>query len=157
MDILPRDSFTALLKNNRVSKRLVRDLRYVPEEISHASSRDFLAVTVKSGGEGVLLFESNVYPFELRRRGPNAAGRVEAIICDFCSTWQRGTASALITLKKSERNTVSYLVCGDLECSLHVRDMTPASKLSRAQLREHILPEARIERLHRRLREVLEV
>ena len=75
MDILPRDSFAALLKNNRISKRLVRDLRYVPEEISHVSSRDFLAITVKSGGEGVLLFESNVYPFELRRRGPRAASR----------------------------------------------------------------------------------
>lgn len=155
MIIPTRDELAEVLKTHRVSKRLVRDIRYVPEELANLSERDFLAVTTKSGNEGVMLFEEQVMSFDLQRRAPNKAGRVEAIICDLCSTWQRGTASAIITFKKSERSTVSYLVCADLNCSLHVRDMTTASKLSRVQLREHITPEARIERLLIKLKEVL--
>jgi len=155
MNLPIRDELNESLKSQRVSRRLVRDLRYVPEEITSIDDRDFLSITTKSGNEGVLLFEHVMYPFELQRRAPNAAGRVEAIICDFCATWQRGTASALITFKKSERRSVSHLVCADLDCSLHVRDLTPASKISRTQLREHITLEARVQRLHDRLTELL--
>ncbi len=154
--ILPtRDELSEQLKAERISKRLVRDLRYVPEEITHADKRDFLAVTTKSDNEGVLMYETSVHQFELRKRGSNAAGRVEAIICDFCATWQRGTTSAVITFKKSDRHTVSHLVCADLDCSLHVRDLTDVSKLSRTQLREHITPEDRVVRLNKRLGELL--
>ena len=147
--------FELRMKEERISKRLVRDLRYIPEEITHVSERDFLTVTTKSGNEGVLLFNDLVIQFTLGKRRPNAAGRVEAIICDICATWQRGTNSGLLIFKKTSTHTVSHLVCADLDCSLHVRDLTDASKLSRTQLRESITPEGRIARLQDRLAKIL--
>lgn len=156
MNLPDREELSTILKSARISRRLVRDLRYVPEEITYAELRDFLAVTTKSGKEGVLLYEGAIVPFELSARTANTSGRVEAIICDICATWQRGTNSANLTLKMADNRTVSHLVCADLDCSLHVRDVTAQSKLSRSQLREHITPEGRIARLNQRLTEILE-
>lgn len=155
MELPTKQELEIRLKDTRVSKRLVRNLRYVPEEITHSSERDFLAVTTKSGNEGVLLYGETILQFGMERRRPNAAGRVEAIICDICATWQRGTNSAILTIKKDSSHTISHLVCADFDCSLHVRDLTDASKLSRTQLREHITPEARIDRMRDRLSKIL--
>jgi len=153
--ILPtKDELTKLLTAARISKRIIRDLRYVPEGITYPEERDFLAVMNKASAEGVLLYGERVIPFLLSKRSANRAGRVEAIICDICATWQRGTNSAVLTLKRSSERSSSYLVCADLDCSLHVRDMTNASKLSRSQLREHVTIPERIARLETRLRAI---
>lgn len=156
MNLPNREGFTALVKDARISRRLMRDLRYVPEEISHTELRDFVTVTTKSGKEGVLLYGDMIIPFELSVRATNASGRVEAVICDICATWQRGTNSANLTFKKGDNRTVSHLVCADLDCSLHVRGLTAVSKVSRTQLRENISSDGRIRRLHERLRSILE-
>ncbi len=157
MNQITRDEFAKLLKDHTISRRLRNSLRYVPEEITHWSEREFLAVTDKAGNEGVLLWGAKVLPFVVAKRTANAKGRVEAIICDFCATWQRGTNSATITFKKDSKTTVSYLVCADLECSLHVRGLTKASSLSRTQLREQITSTQRIERLGQRLHKTLDI
>ena len=149
MNAINREGFTERVKS--VKPRLRRELRFVPEEISDWQDRDFLAVTNRSKSEGVLLFDDDrVVPFELQRRKPNVAGQLVAIICDFCATWQRGTNSAIITFYRA-KSTQSFLVCGDLNCSLHVRDKTPEAKLSRVQLRENNTTERRIERLNTKL------
>ncbi|HEY1085969.1 MAG TPA: FBP domain-containing protein [Candidatus Saccharimonadales bacterium] len=155
MKNISRDELSEILRGMRISRRLVRDLRFVPEEISYVNQRDFLAVYTKSGTEGVLLYKDMTRPFELKKRMPNSSGRVEAVICDICATWQRGTNSAMLTLYKDKKHTISHLVCADLDCSLHVRDLTDESKLSRTQLREHLTPEARIARLEERLTEIM--
>ena len=140
----------------RIPRRLAGALRYQPESISHPEARDFLAVTNKSGSEGVLLYDNTLlYPFTLQSRHANSTGRVEAIICDICATWQRGTNSASITFARSRTHSASFLVCADLACSLHVRDLTPAAQLSRTQLREHTTPDVRVARLHARLAAIL--
>lgn len=151
MKVSSREEFTEIIKKAGISRRLQRDLRYVPEEITHSEWRDFLAVTTKSGNEGVLLYEDFVLPFTLTPRAANSKGRVEAIICDICATWRRGTDSATITFAKSPKNSVTHLVCADLNCSLHVRGLTDAARLSRVQLREQIDDSERVERLQRRL------
>ena len=153
MKAIPREGLGALLDENRIKPRLKRDLRFVPETIADWEDRDFLAVTNRSKSEGVLIVSAEKYivmPFTLQSRKANAAGRVEPIICDFCATWQRGSNSAVISFQKY-RSSQSFLCCGDLNCSLHVRDKTPESKLSRTQLRENMTPQARIERLRSRL------
>lgn len=155
MDIPSVNKLRELLKDARIKPRIIRELRYVPSEISHSESRDFLVIMNKSRSEGVLLFESVYYPFSLTKKTASSTGRIDGIICDVCATWQRGSNAARITLPKGERASVSYLVCADLDCSLHVRDMTPESKLSRAQLREHITPEDRVARLHKNLARLL--
>lgn len=155
MELPSNSDLLASLKNARIKPRIIRELRYVPSEILHSESRDFLVIMNKSRSEGVLLFEDLFYPFSLTKKAASSTGRVDGIICDICATWQRGSNAARITFAKGDRRSVSYLVCADLDCSLHVRDMKPESKLSRAQLREHISPEGRIERLHKSLLRVL--
>lgn len=153
MKAIEKEEFLELIKG--VKPRLRRELRFVPEEISHWENRDFLAVMNRSKSEGILIFDDRrVVPFQLQRRKPNPAGQTAAIICDFCATWQRGGNSAIITSQK-EKSTQSFLCCGDLECSLHVRDKTPEAKLSRVQLRENITPELRVVRLRQKLAAIL--
>jgi len=154
MTPITRDELTGLLNANRIRPRLKRELRFVPEEIEDWADRDFLAVMNRSRTEGVLVVPFDitvVLPFRLSKRTPNYAGRTEAIICDFCATWQSGTHSGVLTFELASKS-VSYLVCGDLNCSLHVRDKTAESKRSRTQLRETMTIEARIERLRSRLK-----
>jgi hypothetical protein len=156
MNVISREQFAELVRTMKL--RLKRELRFVPEEITDWQDRDFLTVTNRQGNEGVLIVpfsDTEVVPFTIQSRVPNAAGRVEAIICDICATWQRGTHSAVITLSAGDKRTVSFLCCGDLQCSLHVRDKTSAARLSRAQLREQITLEDRIERLKKRLASIL--
>lgn len=156
MNAITREQFAELA--NGVKPRLRRELRFTPESITDWHDRDFLVVTNKQGNEGVLIVpfaDFAVLPFAIDRRQPNAAGRVEAIICDICATWQRGTHSAVITFTSSSTRSVSFLCCEDLQCSLHVRGKTPAAILSRAQIREQLTPNERIERLTRRLTNIV--
>jgi hypothetical protein len=159
MHTVTREEFETLLKQASIKPRLRRELRFVPEEIAHWNERDFLAVLNKSKSEGVLIIlraeAVRVLPFRLQKRTANASGRVEAIICDFCASWQRGSNSAIISIIESDKSSRSFLCCQDLDCSLHVRDLTPAAAVSRAQLRETMTVEDRVERLKRRLREKL--
>lgn len=157
MKLPTRDELTDILKQRRISKRLSVNLRYVPEEITSADLRVFLAVLDKAGNEGILLYGDTIVPIQVAKRTANSRGRTEAIICDICATWRRGTASAVLTIRHSSTHTSSYLVCADLDCSLHVRDLTEASKLSRTQLRESITSEARVARLESRLNSILNV
>lgn len=155
MKVITREEFAELAKSTK--QRLRRELRFVPEEISDWEDRDFLVVTNRSKTEGLLvapLEKLYVVPFQLQPRRPNSSGRTEAVICDFCASWQRGTNSAIITFPK-EKTARSFIVCGDLSCSLHVRGRTPAAKVSRAQLRENIAAEERVKRLRRKLGGIL--
>lgn len=152
MKALTREEFAELAKS--VKPRLRRELRFAPEEITDWQDRDFLAAFNRNKTGGVLVAQADtlhVVPFALQKRRPNAKGRVEAIICDFCATWQRGSNSASITFIREKTITQTFLCCGDLLCSLHVRDKTQASKLSRTQLRENNTVEERVARLRARL------
>lgn len=158
MKPLSRQQFADLVSKARVKPRIQRELRFVPEEITAWDSRDFLAVMNKSRTEGVLVapFADCVVPFELRALKSKASGALPAaVICDFCATWQRSSHASTITFP-NDRRSLSFLVCGDLNCSLHVRNQTSAATLSRTQLREDISEEARIERLLRRLTTILQ-
>lgn len=159
MRSITREDLDALLKQANIKPRLRRELRFVPEEITHWNERDFLAVLNKSKSEGVLIVPQGeimrVLPFRLQKRTANASGRVEAIICDFCATWQRGSNSAVISIVDSDKSSRSFLCCQDLECSLHVRSLTPASAISRTQLRETMTVDDRVARLKQRLNEKL--
>lgn len=159
MKAITRQEFSDYIEVSTVKPRLRRELRFVPEEISDWQDRDFLTVTNRSGSEGVLLMESDsmqVVPFRLQPRKPNQKGRVEAVICDLCATWQRGTHSAAITFPRGDGSSLTLLCCGDLDCSLHVRGKTQAATLSRTQLREDISAEGRVMRLQERVTAVLD-
>ncbi len=154
MNSVSKAQFDELVVQVKLRKKQRELLRYQPELINRWDERDFLAVFDRTGSAGVLIYEGAMTPFTFAKRKANAAGRVEAIICDICATWRRGTGSGVLTFKKSATSTVSYLVCGDLDCSLHVRGLTEASKISRTQLRENIDTSGRIMRLHERLQAI---
>lgn len=155
MKAITREEFAQIIKS--MKPRLRRELRFVPEEITSWQDRDFLAVMNRGKTEGIIiapLETLHLAPFRLQKRRPNASGRVEPVICDFCATWQRGSNSATITFIK-EKSTQTFLCCADLLCSLHVRNKTPESKLSRVQLREHTTLEDRVRRLKLKLEAVI--
>lgn len=155
MHKITREEFAERVVVARIKPRLRKILRFVPEEITEWDSRDFLVVTDKAGNEGVLMYQDTTVPFALSPRMARSGGRVAAIICDICATWRRGPESAVLTLPKGDSRSVSYLVCADLDCSLHVRGMTNAGILSRSQIREDITPDRRTERLRERLTAIL--
>lgn len=155
MHKVAREEFAERARQARIKPRLRKILRFVPEEITDWEARDFIAVTDKSGNEGALLYQDETVPFTLSPRVARAGGQVAAVICDICATWRRGPESAVLTLPKGDNRSVSYLVCADLQCSLHVRGMTDAGILSRSQIREDITPDRRIERLRERLAAIL--
>ena len=155
MHSISREEFAERIAMARIKPRLRKILRFVPEEITDWSSRDFLAVTDKSGNEGVLIYQDTTVPFILSPRVARAGGKVSAVICDICATWRPDPESAVFTLPKGDSRSVSYLVCADLDCSLHVRGMTDAGILSRSQIHGDITPDRRQERLRERITAIL--
>lgn len=145
-----------LFKQYKIGLRLQKSLRFSLDDILW-DGYEFVTLTNKQGNEGVILSEVpgvEIASYELRKRGANAQGRTAAIICDICATWQAGPRSATITFKKPGMSA-SFLVCADLACCKHVRDMTDDAKTSRAQLREDIDVDGRIARIERNLARIL--
>lgn len=154
--------FNQLLDESDIKQRIKRELRF-NTSISHLKDSDWfelemIHISNRSGNVGVLLLglATSIYliPYEFKKIGPSAStGRPQPIICDFCRTWQSGTRAGTITFTnvKSSKSNVTYLCCGDLRCSDHVRSKTSASKTSRTQLREDMDNENRIDRFNERL------
>lgn len=149
-----------ILAAKKVQKALVRRLRLsLLAEISekHWSNLELFALPTKDAKAGVLFIELDgqlfCAPYEINRVASTLNGRSKPVICDFCKTWQAGERSGSITFRtrRASLDSVSFLCCLDLECSLHVRDLTEASKVSRSQIREDISTEYRIERLKNKL------
>jgi hypothetical protein len=156
---ITKKTLEGLLDEFSIKKKLRAELKFTPDTVTDWNERDFIAITDRHRSQGVLIAELGtlfVIPFRLQaRKASSMTGRVEAIICDFCSTWQRGSNSAVITFDRSDRSSRSYLCCADLLCSLHVRDLTVRAKLSRTQLREQTTPIRRIERLGANLERIM--
>lgn len=153
MHPLPATVIDDLIAARILKKKFAADLKFTPDAISDWSERDFIAITDRHRSKGVLVTDGQrAVSFRLQMRRPSSvSGRVEAIVCDICTTWQRGSNSAVITFDRGDKSSRSYLCCADLLCSLHVRDATKEARLSRTQLREQVSPERRIERLRANL------
>lgn len=154
MTPLSREQFADMTSEQGVKKKLRAELKFAPEAYDWPHY-DFVTVFDKARQKGVLLYEGRLYSVTLSPRKPNASGKTEPVICDICATWRRGSESALLTFQKSDRSTIGHLVCADLDCSLHVRNLTRAATLSRTQLREDIDTDGRIARLQARLGRIL--
>lgn len=160
MKKLNLEEFNDLLSRSVVKPRLKRELRFVTstENLSDEEweDRELLPISDRSGVKGVLLvsLDAGFYmvPYELKTGIiSSATGRSQSVICDFCRTWQYGDKSAHIIFSKGKNSNVGYLCCADLRCSMHVRIKTDASRISRAQLREDLSIDQRIERLKTRV------
>lgn len=160
MRVLDAQQIQNILADMRVSKALLRQLNFsaVREMFDSAwGDYEIFGLPTKNESAGVLFIEmqGNLYAttYELGQVGDKLTGRAKPVICDFCKTWQAGGRAGSITFRLERRslNSVSFLCCLDLKCSLHVRDMTEAAKSSRAQLREDVTREHRIERLNGKL------
>jgi len=161
---LTLETFNEAIALSGIKTRLKNDLRFVQstENISNDEWRDreLLAITDRNGNKGVLLVSLDddfyILPYELKSGiTSSTTGRSQSIICDFCQTWQYGNKAGSIIFAKDRTSSVSYLCCEDLKCSMHVRTKTPESHTSRAQLRENISIEERVERLKVRMREFI--
>lgn len=160
MKIISTKLANEIISKLKISKNLQKRLRLSafgdmlePEWENY----EVVGLPTKDNAAGVLFIglEHDLYaiPYEIGAVGNKATGRSKPVICDFCKTWQAGGRAGSITFRPERRslNSISFLCCLDLKCSLHVRDMTVAAKTSRAQLREDITQDYRIERLKDKL------
>lgn len=166
MKALNLEQFNQLIAVAQLKPRLKRELRFI-NSTSGMTAEDWheaelLPITDRTGNKGVLLLAPDddifVIPYTLSKGIANRqTGRAQPIICDFCRTWQGGSSAGSISFQKDKQslNSVSFLCCGDLACSQHVRSKTNASRISRAQLRENLTNEQRIERFKGRLRQII--
>lgn len=156
MHAITPDELRLLLKKYRIKPRIVRDLRFTPDEIDW-ERREMLPILCRSGSEGLLIVELEghryLMPYSLSKRLVDTrTGRSRPITCDFCHTWQRGSHAAAITFsQRDEQRSRSFLCCADLQCSLHIRNLTPEATLSRTQLHEDMTIDMRVARLERKL------
>ncbi len=160
MNHIDQEQFTSLLKTERVKSRLVRELRFNRADTTNWDDLEVLAVSTRSKNEGLLLIQLDklyLLPYELiTGLKDNTTGRSKPVTCDFCYTWQRGGRAARITFRRmSDDHTFTYICCDTLDCSLNVREKTAESILSRTQLREEITEEQRINRLEKKLQELI--
>jgi hypothetical protein len=165
MITLDREEFDALLAQVAIKPRLKKELKFVTSVAQLSkdwSNYELISIADRTGDSGLLLMQPAnalfAVQYELSRRIiDSSTGRDRAIICDFCSTWQPGSNAASITFTASHMDhSVRLLCCADLNCSQHVRTLTKASKVSRAQLRENMTDNKRVERLKYRLTQVIE-
>lgn len=161
MRILDQNQFNALVGSARIKPRLARELRFVTStsQLDDGDWHDIelIGITDRSGNKGVLLMapQDAMYavPYELSTGIVSKTGQAQPIICDFCRTWQSGTRAGSISFQRDmhSHDRISFLCCADLQCSQHVRSRTSASRMSRAQLREDLTDNQRVERLKMRL------
>lgn len=161
MHILSQSDFKTIIKHAAIKPRFKRDLKFVTgtESLSDSDWKqaEMLAVWNKSKKGGVLLLQPAdklyIIAFDDSGRAGDANGRIKPIICDFCYTWQPGFDGGFATFypDKSGDNSVSMLCCADFDCSRHARGVTLAAKRSRAQIREQLSEDARVERLKDKL------
>ena len=167
MKVLSIDNLTTCIEESSAKKSLKKNIRPVPIVTGLSTedwaSLDFLTIPSRDKRNGLLIIgtDENVYvtPYELSPlRGDSSTGRLKPVICDFCKTWQTGSRAATISFRPNPRSldTIGFLCCADLQCSLHVRDRTVDSKTSRAQLHENITIEERIDRLRSKLNSLVE-
>jgi hypothetical protein len=154
------EEFNILLDQAVIKKKLKNELRFVQstENMSDEDwlDRELLAIPSKNEKRGLLILslDQGLYliPYDLKSGIISAStGRSQSIICDFCRTWQSGNNSGSISFQKDRMSNVSYLCCVDLNCSLHVRTKTTAAHTSRAQIREDLTNEQRVDRLKQNL------
>ncbi|MNQ89913.1 hypothetical protein D3C85_1052370 [compost metagenome] len=124
---------------------------------------EILEVPARDGKSGVLIIEIDdrlyVTPYELSVGiGNKTTGQLKPVICDLCRTWQTGSRAGAVTFRIDQRslNSITFLCCADLKCSLHVRGRTSSARTSRAQLREDITDEYRVQRLRAKLKTLVE-
>ena len=159
MKAISAKKFNELIKKSKLGPRLKKELRF-GASTNHLNNQDWaeselVAITTRSGNEGVLLIDSKSKTFlaqySILKNVSDKNGRSKPIICAFCNTWRAGNAGATIGFKKNNNTNVGYLCCSDLRCSDHVRDKTKQALISRTQLQENLNTEQRIERLKRNL------
>lgn len=165
MKKIAQETFDQLLTESSIKPRLRKDLRFIAstENLNDElwSNSELIGISNRSGNAGVLLLDLDsgfyIVPYELKTGiTSSTTGRSQSVICDLCRTWQYGDKSGSITFAIDKKSSVSYLCCADLKCSLHVRTMTKASLVSRAQLREDLSPKQRVARLHNRLASLMD-
>lgn len=84
-------------------------------------------------------------------------GRVKPIICDLCYTRMPGSKIAQVTFqRKFDGHSNTWLLCSDLTCSMHARELTAESQDSKKLLGENISINIKIKRLEKHISNIIE-
>ena len=161
MKAINKEQVQDLGKQAACNKKVLAGLRLGSLLTTDWGNLDFFVLFDKTQRHGLLFYEIDqrlmAFPYTMTPKKPRRDGRHVAVICDLCKTWRRGGSIGLLTLTVAgdKHRLVGCYACRDLNCSLHVRDLTSQATLSRTQLREDMEPAERIARLDRNLQDFL--
>lgn len=110
---------------------------------------------------GLLFFKLNGGYYAARITKSNITadqtGRVKPVICDLCYTRMPGSKIAQVTFhRKFDGHSNTWLLCSDLTCSMHARELTAESEDSKKLLGENISIDTKIERLEKHIANIVE-
>ncbi len=87
----------------------------------------------------------------------DVSGRVKPVICDLCYTRMPGSKIAQVTFQREfDGHSNTWLLCTDLSCSMHAREMTIESVDSKNLLSENVSIDTKIERLEKHITNIVE-
>jgi hypothetical protein len=147
MILIPKERFDETLVSHSVRQSSNASKHYEWNDYSLILPEDteLIAFFSRTKNRGVIFTDTalgiHTLSFEISKKAVSKSGTTKPSICDLCFTQRSNGDVRYISfyradIAESRQRPISWLCCVDLLCSAHVRNMTHASLISRAQLRE---------------------
>lgn len=152
------DLFRRAVSQNYKSKTLIKYFDKIYDTQNSDNEVSCFYVDRKQTGLLFLLCDGNYYVTKISKSPVTAdkSGRIKPIICDLCYTRMPGSKIAKVTaVRKTDSHSFTWLMCNDLNCSLHSRDKTTESEDSKKILGENITIDQRISRLEKHIKNIV--
>lgn len=148
---------TAVSQNYR-SKTLIKYFDKIYDTQNSNYEVSCFYVDRKQTGLLFLLCDGDHYVTKVSKSSVTAdkSGRLRPIICDLCYTRMPGSKiTRVTTIRKTDSHSFTWLMCNNLDCSLHSREKTIESENSKKILGENITIEQRVRRLEKHIKNIV--
>lgn len=147
----------AVIQNYR-GKTLIKDFDKIFNAQNSDNEVSCFYIDRKQTGLLFLLSEDDYYVTKISKSSvtTDKSGRIKPIICDLCYTRMHGSKIAKVTaVRKTDSHSFTWLICNNLDCSLHSREKTTESEDSKKILGENITIDRRIRRLEKHIKNIV--
>lgn len=152
------DLFHTAVSQNYGNKSLIKDFDKIYDTQNSNYEVICFYVDKKQTGLLFLLCDGDHYVTKISKSSVAAdkSGRLKPIICDLCYTRMPGSKIAKVTtVRKTDSHSFTWLMCNNLDCSLHSREKTTESEDSKKILGENITIDQRIRRLEKHIKHII--
>lgn len=146
------------VSQNFRAKTLIKDFDKIYNTQNNNNEVSCFYIARKQTGLLFLLSDGALYVTKISKSSITAdkSGRLKPIICDLCYTRMPGSKIAKVTaIRKTDSHSFTWLMCNDLNCSLHSREKTTESEDSKKILGENITIDQRISRLEKHIKNIV--